>query len=125
MSVKITAHMDDWFEACDALTGPGVETVAALDAVIDAAFAETQTLVHVITGSLKGSGRTFSDVSEGEWSGGISYGGPSPGFPNNPVNYAKYEFGRGGEHNALRNVDLIHHDLMDAMYASVNARMRA
>lgn len=125
MSVHISAHMDDWFESLDAIFGPGMETVAALDAVLEVAFAETQSLTHVITGSLKGSGRTSSDTTEDEWKGEISYGGPSPGFPNDPVNYAKYEFGRGGSHDALRNVDLVHHDFIEAMYTSMNARMRA
>lgn len=125
MTLRISAHMDNWFDACDALLGPGEETVAALDAVLDAAFVETQFLVHVITGSLRASGRTSSDTSESEWSGEITYGGPSPGFPHDPVDYARSEFGKGGEHDALRNVDLVHHDFMEAMYATLHARMRA
>ena len=124
MSVRISAYMQHWFDACDVLGGPGKETVVSLDAVLDSAFAETQTLVHVVTGSLKGSGRVSSSVSEAEWSGEITYGGPSPGFPHDPVRYAKEEFGRGLEHDALRNVDLVHADFEDAMYATLHSRMR-
>lgn len=116
--------MDAWFDALDAYEGPAAETVAALSAVIEAGFIETQALVHVVTGSLKNSGRTEFQESPGEWRGAIVYGGPSPGFPNDPVRYAKEEFGRGWEHDALRNTDLMHHDLFEALYASVKSKLR-
>lgn len=60
-------------------------------------------MVHVITGSLRASGRTSSDVTGGVWYGEITYGGPSSGYPNDPVDYADYERARGGEHDFLRN----------------------
>lgn len=123
--MKIRADMRPWFDMLDAIHGPGEATQAELDKVLAEAFAETLSMVHVITGSLKGSGRVRMSSEEGQWSGSISYGGASPGFPHDPVNYAEYEFGRGGDHDALRNVDLFYDDFRNAMYASLNARQQA
>lgn len=121
MTLVIRADFRECFEALSVLEGPGPETVEELTRVMDEAFVETQALVHVITGSLKGSGRVSFDQKDGEWSGEISYGGSSPGFPHNPVTYAKKEFGKGGAHDALRNIHLIHDDLSNAIFASVRA----
>jgi hypothetical protein len=123
VTVHFQIEMQGWFDALDAITGPGDATVAALTAVMEAGFKETQALVHVITGSLKNSGRVVFERSDAEWSGEIIYGGASPGFPNDPVDYASAEFGRGGLHDALKNTDLMHHDLLKAMYASMEAGM--
>lgn len=122
--ISISINMDEWKDALRAISGPGEETVAELEAIMDTAFAETQAIVHVITGSLKGSGRTHFETKESEWSGDISYGGDSPGFPHDPVTYAGAEMGKGGSHDFLRNVDLIHEDLKNAMYTSMDIRMR-
>jgi hypothetical protein len=84
---------------------PGFKVVNALEAVLQAAFLETQAATHIITGSLKASGRTSSDTSDAwVWEGEISYGGPlyrapAPGPPNDPVDYAIYEMARGGDHD--------------------------
>lgn len=69
-------------------------------------FAITQARTHVLTGSLKASGKTSTDFDGDEWTGEISYGGalwktPAPGPPNNPVDYAIFEMARGGEHDFL------------------------
>lgn len=122
--ISFHVDMDEWTDALRAIAGPGVETVEELEALIETAFDETQIIVHVITGSLKNSGRTHFRTQDSEWSGEIIYGGPSPGFPNDPVDYAGKEMGKGGEHDFLRNVDLIHEDLKNALYTSMNARMR-
>lgn len=122
--IRFSVDMDEWTDALRAISGPGVETVAELESIMDTAFEETQALVHIITGSLKGSGRTSFHTHESQWDGEISYGGPSPGFPHDPVDYAEKEFGRGGSHDAMRNVDLIREDLKNAMYATMNAHMR-
>ena len=123
MSVRVFVDVRGWLDALDAHEGPGEETVMALDAVLGVTFEETQQLVHVQTGSLKASGRMKATVRDSEWHGEISYGGAAFGFPHDPVTYAGEEFGRGGEHNALRNVDLTREDFLEAMTASVRARL--
>lgn len=85
---------------------PTPHMLANLEDALSQVFAMTQAQVHVITGSLKGSGKTSSKADQNSWEGTIEYGGPSPGFPNNPVNYAIYERARGGTHDFLANVHL-------------------
>lgn len=80
---------------------PTEEGAARLEAVLDAAFEATQAAVHVISGSLRASGKTASDHRDGQWEGSITYGGISPGFPNNPVVYAWYEARRDGQHDFM------------------------
>lgn len=77
--------------------GPDFKTIGKLEAVLDSAFAATQAYVHIITGSLKLSGKVESDYdgATGIWTGEISYGGPS-GSVNDPVLYAVYEQHRSG-----------------------------
>lgn len=80
------------------------EATVKLEGVLQAAFGETQAATHVITGSLKASGKTESDMHEDEWVGTIEYGGelwavPSPGPARDPVDYAIYEMARGGDHD--------------------------
>lgn len=87
--------------------GSHYEAVGALEKVLRAAYLETQALTHILTGSLKASGRTQSNYTKrggGEWTGEIIYGGqlhrpPAPGPPNDPVDYAIYEMARGGAHD--------------------------
>jgi len=98
--------LDEVIKELDRLGGPpGFKVVHELETVLKLAFLETQALTHVITGSLKASGRTSSDFSnEKVWEGEISYGGSLhraalPGPPNNPVDYAIYEMARGDTHD--------------------------
>lgn len=123
MSIRITVDVDEWLDALDAHEGPGIETLLALQGVLREAFAETQALVHVVTGSLKGSGRVSTDSDDDSWTGEISYGGPAPGFAHPYVGYARREFGKGEDHDALRNLHLIGEDILDAMAATVRARL--
>jgi len=61
----------------------------------------TQALVHVVTGSLRDSGKAVPfDLFGDEFIGGLEYGGASGG-PNNPVTYADLELSRGGSHDFL------------------------
>lgn len=124
VSVRIYINVDRWIDALDAHEGPGVETLEELSRTLASGFAETQMLVHVITGSLKGSGRVSNKRTENGWEGEITYGGPAPGFAHPYVRYAKEEFGRGEEHNAMRNLDLMHSDYLEALTATVKARLR-
>ncbi len=124
MGIRIIVDVDEWLDALDAHIGPGTETLEALSRVLAAGFMETQMLVHVVTGSLRGSGRMSNRRDEDSWEGEITYGGPAPGFAHPYVRYAKEEFGRGEEHNAMRNLDLMSNDYLDALGATVRARLR-
>jgi len=123
VSIHIFIDVDEWLDALDAHEGPGIETTFALGAVLAAGFAETQELVHVVTGSLQASGRMGTKTNDDSWEGEITYGGSAPGFPHNPVTYAKKEFGKGEEHDAMRNLDLMDQDYLEAMTATVKARL--
>lgn len=113
----IFVNVDAWLGELERVAAPHFRTVTELEHVLSAMFNQTQQDVHVITGSLRGSGRPSSEFDGEVWSGTISYGGPSPGFPNDPVEYAQYEWGRGGDHDYLRNLpgyydqieNVIHH----------------
>ena len=63
-----------------------------------ATFDLTQDYVHVITGSLKLSGKLDFEQKRGGTKVLITYGGESGG-PKNPVTYAAIEWERGGPHD--------------------------
>ncbi len=114
MSVQIHVDTSDADRELRRLAdGPDRRHLLALDTILTAQFLDTQYRVHVITGSLKASGRHDSRGDRTRWEGEISYGGPLgrvpiPGPANNPVRYARYEFGKpfdeGYDHNFLRGV---------------------
>ena len=108
MTINIESSQAEFTKELSRLgSQPNPRMISALEDVLDETFLGTQALVHVITGSLRGSGKTSSKYEPGQWSGMIEYGGPSPGFPNNPVDYAIYERARGGSHDFLSNVHLM------------------
>lgn len=83
---------------------PSARVVIRLEQALLQAFEQSQQDVHVITGSLRGSGRTHSNFDGSIWEGTIEYGGDSPGFVNDPVVYSQYERARGGDHDFLANI---------------------
>lgn len=96
MALSFTADFDEFDEAFGRLTHwPNMRTVLRLEAVLTDQFANTQRDVHVITESLRRSGRLDSDIGRTTWTGDIKYGGPSAGSVHDPVKYAKYELNRG------------------------------
>lgn len=100
--IHISSDLNAFEDELDRIDNlPSYRAVARLEATLGEIFAETQAMVHVQTGSLRGSGKSSSDVSEGKWEGEISYGGISAGFPKSPVEYAEYEQRRGGSHDFL------------------------
>lgn len=103
--VKIFAQ--EVLNELDRLQHPDFEAIAELEQVLSEVFTLTQAEVHVITGSLRGSGSTSSGFDGQTWTGGVSYGGPSPGFPFDPVEYAFYEWRRGGTHDFFGHVHQI------------------
>jgi len=103
--IKITSDWSEIDAELDRLLGmPDLKTRMLLDAVLDAAFILTQSSVHVLTGSLKLSGKHFSEASmiDAEWEGTIRYGGPSTGV-HNPVNYAIYEKARHPDEHGVHD----------------------
>jgi hypothetical protein len=96
---KWEADMDALIAHVDKLAGPpSFRTIRELETGLSTAFDRTQEHVHVISGSLKASGRTTSDYNDNEWSAEIVYGGPSA--PHD-VDYAIYEQARGGTHDFM------------------------
>lgn len=96
--------ISDWAARVKKSAGPHYKTTVELEALLRAAFSDTQVRTHVITGSLKASGKTSSDFDGDTWTGTIEYGGdlwkvPVPGPAHDPVRYAIYEMARGGEHD--------------------------
>jgi hypothetical protein len=81
--------------------GPGTEDIIEFEAVLASQFQVTQQVVHVQTGSLRNSGKISSSKTPDEWKGEMVYGGPSVGFPHNPVKYAHYEQEREGSHDFM------------------------
>lgn len=79
--------------------GPTAADILKFEAVLDRQFSATQAAVHVITRSLKTSGKQKSNSSNNSWEGEISYGGLAAGAVHNPVDYAEYELEREGSHN--------------------------
>ncbi|WP_067429144.1 hypothetical protein [Nocardioides jensenii] len=78
-----------------------------MDAVLEAAFIDTQAEVHVISGMLKESGDWSSHTDEnGDYVGEISYGGAL-------APYAIYELQRKG-HTTLDNVMIRYSDAFEA-----------
>lgn len=104
------------------IMGKGVPTfrmLKGLQIVLEHAFLDTQEKAHVISGSLKASGKSSEDWDGEKWTANIEYGGPlittpipAPGYspsqtaPKDPVDYAIYEMARGGEHDWFRDLPL-------------------
>lgn len=86
------------------IDGPGVEDLLAFEAVLVTQFQLSQQTVHIITGSLKNSGKLRSGLTQNKWEGSITYGGLSAGFPHNPVKYAHYEQQRDESHDFMETV---------------------
>ncbi len=107
MTIKVTSDFSDVFKALHKIDrAPSSTGVAALNSALDALFLETQARVHVITGSLRASGKTDDRTRGHVWVGEITYGGAAPGFPHNPVRYASYEQARAGSHDFMHDVNL-------------------
>lgn len=112
ITFRLRITENSWRDRLDHLMHPEHGLDAHLKPVLDEAFEDTQTVVHVITGSLKASGKVDSSYSseENEWQGSITYGGPSAGSINDPVKYAWYEARRGESHDFMGSI----HEHIDA-----------
>jgi hypothetical protein len=100
--IKIELIDDGIFKEIDRLSeGLSLEDRMRFEAILVRQFQATQAAVHVITRSLKTSGKFNSEGDSNSWKGEITYGGRSKGI-HNPVDYAEYERERGGAHDFLR-----------------------
>jgi len=104
----------------DRLSGHPTHSLIALEAALEATFEATQLDVHVITGSLRNSGKSESGYHNDQWEGTIQYGGRAPGSPHAQVDYAFYEWRRGGTHDFLRAVPGFRETFADAVEAHFN-----
>jgi len=115
VSLKWDQSMDDMIEHVERMSDPiNFREIRELELGLESAFLQSQAQTHVISGALRNSGRTESDVINGQvWEGTITYGGDSqPHF----VDYAIYEQARGGDHDFMRGLA----EIMDrAMEASI------
>lgn len=98
MTIRIDSDYRELERELDRLGKAPQKAKLYLDAVLASGFKSTQAAVHVITGSLKSSGKSSSEMHGDTWEGEISYGGVSLGI-NNPVTYAIYEKARDGDHD--------------------------
>lgn len=120
--------MDTWVRGTTAF-GKLLDTrlqVKLLNA-LDATFDMTQELVHIITGSLRGSGRKeIEQTGAATFRVAVIYGGPAPGFPNDPVDYAIFEMARGGSHDFMTPaVVATEHEYPRAMADAVTEAFKA
>lgn len=105
MIVSFDVDTSQWTDELARLRNP-VTVIAEFENVLANMFEDMQHVTHVVTGSLRGSGRPSSsfDTGDGYWTGQITAGGSSPGFPHDPVDYANIERGRGGDHDFFRDL---------------------
>ena len=83
------------------LAAPPLKTIGELEKVAGQGFAATQAATHIITGSLKISGKLKTDFDGNTWDMQVTYGGEAHGAVFDPVRYAIYERARGGEHDFM------------------------
>lgn len=124
--ITFTSNWDDVFKELDRLeTLPDGGANERLEKVLLDFLATAKAQTHVITGSLKNSGRAEIDLSqESVWSGEIIFGGPSPGAVHDPVDYAIYEYSRSGSkdgtpHNFLSSAYLYNDSFQEAILESL------
>lgn len=100
MGITIKSDYRQFYKEIDRLEKAPLKAKTYLDAVLNTGFKLTQGAVHVITTSLKTSGKMESEMHGDTWIGTIQYGGVSLGV-NNPVTYAIYEKARDGDHDFM------------------------
>lgn len=101
------------------ITRPAADMEVALHNM----FVDMQDRTHVVTGSLRGSGKTESDIIDGIWVGRVGEGGSSPGFPHDPVDYAETERARGGAHDFLADLPQLADQILVIMQAHLAGRV--
>lgn len=114
--IQVKTLQDGMMHELDRLAdGVRIEYMLHFEIALREQFRATQSAVHVITRSLKTSGRLSSTHSKDSWSGEITYGGLSEGSIHNPVDYAEYERERGGHHDFLAPAIALEEQYVKAM----------
>jgi hypothetical protein len=99
--IRITTTLDKWVVAAGKFSSLMEEVSGReLEKAAQATYEASQDEVHIITGSLKGSGRWEVERGRVRTTVRVIYGGPSSG-PISPVDYAIYEQARGGAHDFM------------------------
>lgn len=112
--IKLEVHDEFDREINRFADGVPIEYLLQFEIVLHEQFRGTQAAVHVITRSLKSSGKMSSSHSKSSWEGEITYGGASEGI-HNPVDYAEYERERDGVHDFLAPAEAIESEYQNAM----------
>ena len=101
MSVYIHFNLEEVERHLDHLEkAPTAKDKVKLKAILNDQLKLVVDFTHVKTGSLKSSMTAEDKTVRSKWYGTIEAGGPSLGV-NNPVDYAIYEYRRGGHHNFM------------------------
>ena len=129
--------LEDMIDVCKKVAARAIpELMAEFDILFEAHIPEVQARIsspmaphtpetYIPTGSLLSSFTTRREVLSGfEWQGEFSVGGPSSG-PNNPVDYAIYEWARGGEHDMFADVSVTLLPSMEAAFVEWFERVTA
>jgi hypothetical protein len=90
-----TTGLDAWIDGLDRLGTPNQHARDLWDQATERFYDRTQEHTHIITGRLIASGRYATQRRGDTIEGRVTYGGTPE------VDYAVYEFGRGGSHDAL------------------------
>lgn len=109
------ADLGEWTALLDKMSRVPLDAIAKLEEVANEMFERTQAEVHVVTGSLRGSGKVKTDVHGTSWEMEIDYGGDSAGKAHDPVTYAETERARGGEHDFLASLPALEPKILEAM----------
>ena len=106
--MQIVADYSDMEREIDRIASmPTAKMLVILEELLLMDFVSTNAATHVETGSLKSSEKMISSQHGDTWEGILSWGGASEGI-HNPVDYAIYEYARGGAHDFLANATLSH-----------------
>lgn len=91
----IVDGLDEWIDGLANMGTPGDDAVAEWREATEVFYDRTQAATHVLSGDLKASGRYDVRTEGRQIVGTVTYGGTEL------VDYAQWEFMRGGNHDAL------------------------
>ena len=100
--IEVPREFLNWVNGLQSGMSPTRQEAMMMDQALDFMLTETQRRIHVLTGDLKYTGRIVEAQIDGDMvMGGIEYGGMIGPTRGRMVDYAEFEFGRGGTHDAI------------------------
>jgi hypothetical protein len=105
--------LDKWIDGLDKFDEPDEEDLKRWNGATRFFFDKTQTAVHIDSRALQKSGRWSSSRVGHTLIGEVEYGGTPA------VDYAIYEFRRGGEHDALNRGFVMAKRTFEAVLAEI------